>query len=81
MKQLELLQREIQQSTEELNQIKPLYDKQVKAEEDITRGYANKISILAINFFSTLNNVICQSFAECISCFPFVNNLPHLNEF
>ncbi|CAK9175462.1 unnamed protein product [Ilex paraguariensis] len=37
-KQLELLQNEIQKSTDELNKIRPLYDNQVKEEEEITRG-------------------------------------------
>lgn len=51
MKQLELVQREIQESKEELNQIKPLYNKQVREEEDITRGYGSMISTLQ-DFFS-----------------------------
>lgn len=37
-KQLEVLRREIQESTAELNKIKPLYENQVKEEEDITKG-------------------------------------------
>ncbi|KAK1406338.1 hypothetical protein QVD17_41632 [Tagetes erecta] len=37
-RQLEVLRREIQESTAELNKIRPLYDNQVKQEEDITKG-------------------------------------------
>ncbi|KAI3746459.1 hypothetical protein L6452_08893 [Arctium lappa] len=37
-KQLEVLRREIQESTAELNKIRPLYENQVKEEEDITKG-------------------------------------------
>ncbi|KAI3775947.1 hypothetical protein L1987_45707 [Smallanthus sonchifolius] len=37
-KQLEVLRREIQESTAELNKIRPLYDDQVKQEDDITKG-------------------------------------------
>ncbi|XP_076907495.1 structural maintenance of chromosomes protein 3-like [Bidens hawaiensis] len=37
-KQLEVLRREIQQSTAELNKIRPLYEDQVKQEDDITKG-------------------------------------------
>ncbi|KAG5566426.1 hypothetical protein RHGRI_002113 [Rhododendron griersonianum] len=39
VKQLEILQKEIQDSQEELNKIRPLYNNQVREEEDITRGY------------------------------------------
>ena len=39
VKQLHMLQKEIQESTEELNRIKPLYDNQLKKEENITKGY------------------------------------------
>lgn len=38
-KQLEVLHIEIKESTQELNKIRPLYDKQVKEEEDITKEY------------------------------------------
>lgn len=38
MKQLELLEKEIQESTDELNKIRPLYEAQIREEEDITRG-------------------------------------------
>ncbi|KAM7522838.1 hypothetical protein LguiA_012740 [Lonicera macranthoides] len=48
MKQLELVQREIQESKEELNQIKPLYNKQVREEEDITRGIMEREKQLSI---------------------------------
>ncbi|KAL8240165.1 hypothetical protein R6Q59_013520 [Mikania micrantha] len=37
-KQLEVLRREIQESTAELNKIRPLYDDQVKQEDEITKG-------------------------------------------
>ncbi|KVI08018.1 RecF/RecN/SMC [Cynara cardunculus var. scolymus] len=37
-KQLDVLRREIQASTVELNKIRPLYENQVKEEEDITKG-------------------------------------------
>ncbi|GMI92285.1 TITAN7, STRUCTURAL MAINTENANCE OF CHROMOSOMES 3 [Hibiscus trionum] len=37
VKQLQMLQKEIQESTKELNRIKPLYDNQLKKEEDITK--------------------------------------------
>lgn len=39
MKQLHLLEREIQESTDELNNIKPLYEKQVQQEDEITKRY------------------------------------------
>ncbi|KAI3723900.1 hypothetical protein L2E82_35662 [Cichorium intybus] len=39
-KQLEVLHREIEESTAELNKIRPLHDKQVKEEEDITKEYS-----------------------------------------
>ncbi|KAI8573366.1 hypothetical protein RHMOL_Rhmol01G0271500 [Rhododendron molle] len=38
VKQLEILQKEIQDSQEELNKIRPLYNNQVREEEEITRG-------------------------------------------
>lgn len=40
-KQLMILEREVQETKNSLNDIKPLHEKQVKEEEDITRGYAN----------------------------------------
>ncbi|XP_009801877.1 structural maintenance of chromosomes protein 3 [Nicotiana sylvestris] len=48
-KQLMLLEREIQETKNALNDIKPLHEKQVKEEEDITRGIMDsekKLSIL-----------------------------------
>lgn len=47
-KQLELLQREIQESTEELNNIKPLYNNQVMEEEGITREIMEREKRLSI---------------------------------
>ncbi|CAI9270925.1 unnamed protein product [Lactuca saligna] len=47
-KQLEVLQREIKESTSELNKTKPLYDKQVKAEEDITKEIMKKEKQLSV---------------------------------
>lgn len=47
-KQLEVLQREIKESTAELNKTKPLYDKQVKAEEDITKEIMKKEKQLSV---------------------------------
>ncbi|RVW19679.1 Structural maintenance of chromosomes protein 3 [Vitis vinifera] len=38
-KQLEILQREIQDSTEELHKITPLYDEKVIEEKEISKGY------------------------------------------
>lgn len=43
MKQLDMLQREIQDSMEELDKISPLYENQVTKEKDITKGYALQI--------------------------------------
>lgn len=40
-KQLILLEREIQETKNALNDIKPLHERQVKEEEDITRGYVD----------------------------------------
>lgn len=40
-KQLMILEREVQETKNALNDIKPLHEKQVKEEEDITRGYVN----------------------------------------
>ncbi|PHT79981.1 hypothetical protein T459_18033 [Capsicum annuum] len=40
-KQLMLLEREVQETKNALNDIKPLYEKQVKEEEDIKRGFDN----------------------------------------
>lgn len=51
-KQLMLLEREVQETKNALNDIKPLYEKQVKEEEDIKRGYVN--CIRHIFFFSSL---------------------------
>nr|XP_043631457.1 structural maintenance of chromosomes protein 3 [Erigeron canadensis] len=47
-KQLEVLRREIQQSTAELNKIRPLYDDQVKQEDDITKGIMDREKRLSI---------------------------------
>ncbi|KAM7528437.1 hypothetical protein LguiB_031847 [Lonicera macranthoides] len=47
-KQLELLCREIEESTDELDKIKPLYHKQVREEEDITRGIMERENHLNI---------------------------------
>ncbi|KAL4578673.1 hypothetical protein LXL04_014802 [Taraxacum kok-saghyz] len=47
-KQLEVLQREIMESTAELNKTKPLYDRQVKAEEDITKEIMKKEKQLSV---------------------------------
>lgn len=47
-KQLELLQREIHESTEELNNIRPLYNKQLREEEDITREIMEREKRLSI---------------------------------
>lgn len=38
-KQLEILQREIQDSTEELHKITPLYNEKVIEEKEISKGY------------------------------------------
>ncbi|XP_022752481.1 structural maintenance of chromosomes protein 3 isoform X1 [Durio zibethinus] len=48
IKQLLLLQKEIEDSTEELNRIKPLYDSQVKKEENITKGIMEREKQLSI---------------------------------
>ncbi|KAM7522857.1 hypothetical protein LguiA_012759 [Lonicera macranthoides] len=47
-KQLELLRREIEESTDELDKIKPLYHKQVREEEDITQGIMERENHLNI---------------------------------
>lgn len=47
-KQLELLEVEIIESNAELNEIKPLYDSQVKEEENITRGIMDREKQLSI---------------------------------
>ncbi|KAL7611996.1 hypothetical protein Lser_V15G05589 [Lactuca serriola] len=47
-KQLEVLHIEIKESTQELNKIRPLYDKQVKEEEDITKEIMEKEKKLSI---------------------------------
>ncbi|KAM7528430.1 hypothetical protein LguiB_031840 [Lonicera macranthoides] len=47
-KEVELLRREIEESTDELNKIKPLYHKQVSEEEDITRGIMERENHLNI---------------------------------
>ncbi|KAL3530194.1 hypothetical protein ACH5RR_009516 [Cinchona calisaya] len=47
-KQLELLEREIQESTTELNKMKPLYESQVREEEEITRGIMDREKQLSI---------------------------------
>ncbi|KAL6972393.1 Structural maintenance of chromosomes protein 3, partial [Sarracenia purpurea var. burkii] len=48
VKQLEILQKEIQDSTEELNKIRPLYNNQVREEEEITRGIMEREKKLSI---------------------------------
>ncbi|XP_059659711.1 structural maintenance of chromosomes protein 3 [Cornus florida] len=48
VKQLESLQKEIQNSTEELNKIRPLYNNQVREEEEITRGIMDREKQLSI---------------------------------
>ncbi|XVE59713.1 hypothetical protein DITRI_Ditri05aG0068300 [Diplodiscus trichospermus] len=48
VKQLHMLQKEIQESTEELNRIKPLYDNQLKEEENITKGIMEREKQLSI---------------------------------
>lgn len=47
-KQLDLLEKEIQESTDELNKIKPLYENQIREEEDITRGIMDREKQLSI---------------------------------
>ncbi|XP_027158386.1 structural maintenance of chromosomes protein 3 [Coffea eugenioides] len=47
-KQLEILEKEIQESTNELNKMKPLYEGQVKEEEEITRGIMEREKQLSI---------------------------------
>ena len=54
-KQLEILEKEIQESTNELNKMKPLYEGQVKEEEEITRGYDHG------SFQKTLWSIRCWS--------------------
>ncbi|KAH1067072.1 hypothetical protein J1N35_032059 [Gossypium stocksii] len=48
VKQLRMLQKEIRESTEELNRIKPLYDNQLKKEENITKGIMEREKQLSI---------------------------------
>lgn len=48
VKQLEILRKEIQNSTEELDKIKPLYSSQVKDEEEIKRGIVEREKKLSI---------------------------------
>lgn len=48
VKQLEILQKEIQDSTRELNNIRPLYNNQVREEEEITRGIMEREKKLSI---------------------------------
>ncbi|CAL5357249.1 unnamed protein product [Camellia sinensis] len=48
VKQLEILQKEIQDSTQELNNIRPLYNNQVREEEEITRGIMEREKKLSI---------------------------------
>ncbi|GFZ13065.1 structural maintenance of chromosomes (SMC) family protein [Actinidia rufa] len=47
-KQLEILQKEIQDSTEELNRIRSSYNNQVREEEEITRGIMDREKKLSI---------------------------------
>ncbi|CAI9105898.1 OLC1v1004922C1 [Oldenlandia corymbosa var. corymbosa] len=47
-KQLKLLEKEIDESTNELNSIKPLYESQVREEEEITRGIMEREKQLSI---------------------------------
>ncbi|CAN4099065.1 unnamed protein product [Withania somnifera] len=47
-KQLMLLEREVQETKNALNDIKPLHEKQVKEEEDITRGIMDREKRLSI---------------------------------
>ncbi|XAR60230.1 hypothetical protein NMG60_11033505 [Bertholletia excelsa] len=48
VRQLEILQKEIHDSTEELNKIRPLYNNQVREEEEITRGIMDREKKLSI---------------------------------
>ncbi|KAK8550756.1 hypothetical protein V6N13_119258 [Hibiscus sabdariffa] len=48
VKQLQMLQKEIQESTEELNRIKPFYDTQLEKEESITKGIMEREKQLSI---------------------------------
>ncbi|OAY46513.1 structural maintenance of chromosomes protein 3 [Manihot esculenta] len=48
MKQLDMLQREIQDSMEELDKISPLYENQVTKEKDITKGIMEREKQLSI---------------------------------
>ena len=50
VKQLQSLQREIQDSMDELDEISPLYESQVIKEKEITKGYVYDI-ILKVFFF------------------------------
>lgn len=47
-KQLMILEREVQETKNSLNDIKPLHEKQVKEEEDITRGIMDREKRLSI---------------------------------
>ena len=49
VKQLQSLQREIQDSMDELDEISPLYESQVIKEKEITKGYVYNI-ILKVFF-------------------------------
>ncbi|XP_019197795.1 PREDICTED: structural maintenance of chromosomes protein 3 [Ipomoea nil] len=48
MKQLHLLEREIQESTDELNNIKPLYEEKVQKEDEITKSIMEREKQLSI---------------------------------
>lgn len=74
-KQLEVLHREIMESTEELNKIRPLYDKQVKEEEDITKEYFfifdsrwNQICVLLFPFLAFLLYILLVIFVLNCLC-------------
>lgn len=45
MKQLGILQREIEDSQEELEKISPLYENQVVKEKEITKGYVCRLQV------------------------------------
>ena len=45
VKQLKILEKEIQDSMDKLDEISPLYEDQVKKEKDITKGYAMVIYV------------------------------------
>lgn len=49
IKQLHVLEKEIQESTEELDKISPLYEAQVIKEKEITKGYVWKMYIFYYN--------------------------------